>query len=74
MDDRKCPLCAGAMEVGFIVDQAHGSTSQEQWIKGEPEPSFWTGIKIRGTTRYKVTTFRCAVCGYLQSFAIEAIG
>jgi len=70
-----CPKCSGHMESGFILDQAPGGAKlQANWVEGPPTPSFWTArgrLKIQGRERLPVTTFRCDVCGYLESFAIE---
>jgi hypothetical protein len=72
MDGYQCKLCDGNMEPGFVLDHAYGQTLQEEWVEGEPQQSFWTGLKLKGATRYKVTTYRCAACGHLESFAVEA--
>ncbi|HEU0133352.1 MAG TPA: PF20097 family protein [Allosphingosinicella sp.] len=67
-----CPKCAGAMEPGFTLDQGHGSYAVAEWVEGEPERSIWTGIKLGKKTRFKVQTWRCRRCGYLESYAPEA--
>ena len=60
------------MEPGFILDIAHGATTQSSWVNGVPEPSIWTGLKLKGHERLMVTTFRCPHCGYLESYAPSA--
>lgn len=62
------------MEAGFIIDKGArgGSVNAPEWADGAPEPSVWTGLKLRGHERHPVTTFRCAKCGYLESYAVEA--
>ena len=68
-----CPKCNGAMEAGFIMDKGHyDSKDVSQWVEGEPERSIWTGIKTKGREVYQITTYRCAGCGYLESYAIVA--
>ena len=57
------------MESGFIVDEGYGTKAVPKWVAGEPVKSIWTGLKLRGTTRLDVTTFRCKRCGYLESYA-----
>lgn len=67
----ECPKCRGKMDEGFIKDEGHGTVHASQWVKGAPEKSFWTGTKTRGRQQVQVTTFRCAKCGYLESYARE---
>ncbi len=66
-----CPKCAATMEPGFIIDKGlpGGSVSAPEWADGIPEPSFWSGLSLRGHERVPVTTYRCPACGYLESYA-----
>ena len=70
-NDPRCPKCDGDMHEGFIADYTHGGIMQEQWVQGPPEKSFWFGTKVYTKERYRVTTVRCASCGYLESYAWE---
>jgi hypothetical protein len=68
-----CPKCNAAMTAGFIL--AHGgvaSVAASQWVEGAPEESYWTGIKTKGRANFQVVTYRCARCGYLESYAIHS--
>ncbi len=69
---QSCPKCDGAMEQGFTLDLAHSAYRQAEWIAGAPEKSFWTGIKVKGKIRLPIVTWRCARCGYLESYARSA--
>jgi hypothetical protein len=61
------------MEEGFILDLAHGNArTVSQWVEGEPERSFWTGLKTKDRDKFQVATYRCAGCGYLESYALQA--
>jgi hypothetical protein len=60
------------MEPGLVLDVAHGEVRQQQWLEGEPERSFWVGLKTKGRESHPVRTFRCDRCGYLESYAIGA--
>jgi hypothetical protein len=61
------------MEEGYILDYGDGdSRTVNTWVEGEPVKSFWMGLKIKDKEQYKVKTFRCAGCGYLESYALEA--
>ena len=65
----ECLRCKGSLEPGFIVDNTqHHSTRTQRWFEGEPEKSFWTGLKTKGLRYHEVRTLRCTRCGYLESF------
>jgi hypothetical protein len=57
------------MEQGFLVDQGYGTVTVGDWVSGEPVKSIWTGLKLKGRTRLKVSTWRCRRCGFLESYA-----
>ena len=66
----KCPKCKREMEEGFIADFYGGGTARPgKWVEGQPEKSFWTGIKTSGKELIRITTYRCTGCGYLESYA-----
>lgn len=72
MHDRttNCPKCAGRMEPGYILDKAdYNMPTSPEWIEGNPEKSFWTGLKTKGRERHAVMTYRCERCGFLESYA-----
>lgn len=67
-----CPKCEGLMEEGFILDRAHyNAGTVDTWVEGEPAKSIWSGIKVKGKQQFEVKTFRCAGCGFLESYATE---
>jgi Domain of unknown function (DUF6487) len=66
-----CPKCNGTMEVGFILEGGEGRYV-DVWVEGAPMPSFWTGLKTSNRRKLEVTTYRCASCGYLESYALFA--
>ncbi len=67
-----CPKCQGLMEEGFILDRGHYDTKRvNTWVEGEPVKSFWSGIKVKDKQQFQLKTFRCANCGYLESYATE---
>ena len=52
-DERmECAKCGGAMEEGFEITgpMAHG-VRPDEWVGGAPEPSIWTGTKLKGKER-----------------------
>ena len=66
----RCPKCEGEMEQGFILDAMHGGQIASRWAAGAPQKSFWTGTKaVSQDSVIPVGTFRCASCGFLESYA-----
>lgn len=57
------------MEAGFLLDASQRGYDQQRWTVGEPEPSFWMGLKLKKDSVLPVATFRCPKCGYLESYA-----
>lgn len=58
------------MEPGVLLDKGdHNTLNAPEWLEGEPEKSFWFGLKTKGKDRYRVHTWRCPRCGYLESYA-----
>ncbi len=66
-----CLRCHAQMEPGFIADVTHGGYAQENWSQGEPQSSFWRGLKVDRSHSIPVTTLRCPKCGYLESYAVH---
>lgn len=67
-----CPKCGGGMEQGCVVDNAHGGARLvSEWFPGPPEKSFWKGVRKPDGT-FPIGVFRCAGCGYLESYARPA--
>ena len=70
-DPKECIRCRGRMEQGFVIDRGdHNALATQKWVEGEPERSFWQGLKTKNKTTHAVTSFRCERCGYLESYAI----
>lgn len=66
----ECPKCQGTMERGFLKDTGGlGAVQRPTWIAGEPVWSNWTGVIIDVQVTLEVATYRCTVCGYLESYA-----
>ncbi len=66
----RCPRCAGRMEQGFVVDNAHGGARLvSHWVEGPPEKAFWTRTKAPSAAQIPIGTFRCSSCGFLESWA-----
>ena len=67
----QCPKCNGEMVQGFIFDRADGGNRRViNWVEGAPEKSdFWTVTRVPEEKCVPVGTFRCSVCGFLESYA-----
>ena len=73
MTPAECPTCRIAMEQGFLIDRAHLNVpSRSEWSEGQPEITWWRGLKLKGHERIATVTFRCSRCGLLQSYAPSA--
>ena len=66
----ECIRCHAQMESGWVPDNTHAGLQRQNWSPGEPQPSFWTGLKSTEDRVLPVTTLRCPKCGYLESYAI----
>src|SRR5205809_665268 len=67
---QQCPKCGGGMEQGFMIDDlGHASRLVSHWAAGAPVKSFWAGIQLAEDTLLPIGTYRCASCGFLESYA-----
>jgi hypothetical protein len=75
VDRTRCPKCNGEMIQGFIVDRSQGGTRfVSSWVEGPPQKAFWSGTTASDANHVPVGTFRCSVCGFLESFARPDFG
>ena len=68
MRTNSCPRCQGSMIEGFVAYDKDGIKAVSKWIEGPPIKRWW-GIKVRGKAQYDIQTWRCARCGFLESYA-----
>ncbi len=67
---QRCPKCTGQMTQGFVADFHQGGTRRvSSWVEGAPEKSFWHGTTVPAFTSVPIGTFRCTMCGFLESYA-----
>ena len=70
IEKTRCPKCSGEVVQGFIVDWSQGGGRRvSSWVEGTPEKSFWHGTNAPEERYVPVGTFRCAACGFLESYA-----
>lgn len=60
------------MTEGFVADATHGGAAVSSWIEGAPQRSHWTGLKLTGSPRSEIATWRCNRCGFLEHYAAAA--
>ena len=72
MANRECPVCRVRLEDGFLMDKGHSDRiRQATWVEGEPETSFWIGIKTKGKRKLAVSAPRCPRCGRIELYTAE---
>ena len=70
-DAKNCPKCQHLMSQGFIADRGADAYFVSQWVEGEPNRSFWLGLKVPPEKTLPVTTYRCVSCGFLEAYALR---
>jgi predicted nucleic-acid-binding Zn-ribbon protein len=71
--EKICPKCESSMIEGFSLDRTYGGKLQAVWVEGEPEKSFWTGLKTSDRDIFGIQAFRCPACDYLEFYTSERI-
>ncbi|HEX8692403.1 MAG TPA: hypothetical protein VF746_08300 [Longimicrobium sp.] len=65
-----CVKCGTPMDFGFLLDRGESNTRLTlEWVEGQPEKSFWAGLKLKGRRRIPVAAVRCQRCGYVELYA-----
>jgi hypothetical protein len=64
-----CPKCHGEMVRGFIFESQGPRRIVSAWVEGAPEKSVLHGAKVDRAKAIPVGVFRCARCGFLESYA-----
>ena len=67
----KCPRCGGEMQQGYVADRNLGGYEPTKWFEGELIVGRLGDVKKAGSTPFPVSTYRCATCGYLESYAAK---
>ena len=68
----RCPKCNGEMVQGFICGREGPNRVVSTWVEGAPEKVGWLFRQVRKAPPDKcvpVGVFRCAACGFLESYA-----
>ena len=72
MKSLRCARCQSKMDEGFLIDVEHGSAHVTQWASGTPAYHLFRILKMKGRRKIPVQTWRCASCGFLESYANDA--
>lgn len=59
-----CSKCGGEMRQGVLIDQGQ---SRLFWVAGRIRRT-WAGVLPPDGRRVVVVTYKCAACGYLESY------
>jgi hypothetical protein len=65
----RCPKCQGEMVQGFVPEMTAVQTAVSFWVEGPPKQSRFDVTKGSKANALPIGTFRCAACGYLESYA-----
>jgi hypothetical protein len=57
------------MKEGFVVDQTGANISVGTWVAGKPEISIFGSPKVIEKETYRIHTFRCQDCRFLEYYA-----
>ncbi|MEO8881462.1 MAG: hypothetical protein ABI446_13795 [Gemmatimonadaceae bacterium] len=68
--DKICPKCNRVMEIGWVADVGYGMILQSSWTPGiAVRRRFIGGMKWQQQDSRPITTYRCAGCGFIESYA-----
>jgi predicted nucleic-acid-binding Zn-ribbon protein len=74
---KKCPKCSAEMESGFLLARGTNFYRPAEWFEGEPEVNWAGGLKLRDKRRFRIESWRCRRCGFLEQYArqeMDSIG
>jgi len=57
------------MKEGFVVDETSANMSVQTWVAGKPEKDFFGTVKVIEKETYRIHTFRCQNCRFLEHYA-----
>ena len=66
---QQCGECKVDFKPGFVIDRGHMEyKTQLIWVEGEPEESFWSGVKTSSREALNTVAKRCPSCGKLEFY------
>jgi len=70
-EELRCLRCSDKMEIGFTLEIDGGAKRwRTKWVAGQPNLDIWLGdIKTQNVRAFRIWTYRCVRCGYLESYA-----
>jgi predicted RNA-binding Zn-ribbon protein involved in translation (DUF1610 family) len=72
---RQCPKCGDSMVRGVQVYRLNANYYPFLWVEGEPVKRSLLGIRgtnldVSGREVSETVSFKCAGCGFLESYAV----
>ena len=68
---KKCHVCGGEMEEGFLLDKNKTMQEPTRWIEGEPRKMMSGVVQFSNLRQFIVEAWRCEECGNLLFTAIK---
>ncbi len=73
--EESCSKCGSRIFEGFYIYYDGGSHRQLEWVAGKPMKKKILGFEVdnpdlEGKVTFKVKTYRCMECGFLESYAV----
>jgi hypothetical protein len=56
------------MVEGYIINYAHANALVSRWVQGAPQPGFFWEVDPTNSQQFKIITYCCRQCGYLESY------
>ena len=67
--EKLCPKCDGAMDIGAIAHVDAPYRLRVRWIKGTPKPGFWGKGPVKVQDReHPLTAYVCGKCGFTEIY------
>jgi hypothetical protein len=64
-----CSKCNGQMQEGLVVDLNYQGAIPSMWVEDQPGGATPSGISDNHKRKVKTITYRCSICGFLDSYA-----
>lgn len=65
----KCSKCSGEMREGLVVDLGYAGILKSMWVEDPAASAGAAGTVDNNKRKLKTITYRCANCGFLDSYA-----
>ncbi|MCA1815955.1 MAG: PF20097 family protein [Acidobacteria bacterium] len=70
-----CAKCGTQMRRGFLYrtnsQRLSGDMRYLTWLEGDSPDENIQDVHRRGATQFRLTSYRCPACGYVELYAVE---